>query len=220
MLGMNTPPFTSICWIFRFVSARSRFVTDWMRWICLFVAVVVQLYQFSRAESPLQSINCAVWGNTSEKYGNRNDIFRWNASLVQATWCWRKIPWTPPPSSPPSQSQTRTISKTIVLISVCPSFPPKFYFYFFPWVYFGSSTRTGSENRFSGAKTIDEKGRRMNGHNENPCMRHEDCYVLKLLCAHTFLQRANAIIVIKFPGMPTKMNTMHAAVAKCSSPFG
>lgn len=59
MLGMNTP-FTSICWIFRFVSARSRFVTGWMRWICLFVAVVVQLYQFSRAESPLQSINCAV----------------------------------------------------------------------------------------------------------------------------------------------------------------
>lgn len=36
----------------------------------------------------------------------------------------------------------------------------------------------------------------------------------------TFLQRANAIIVIKFPGMPTKMNTMHAAVAKCSNPSG
>lgn len=30
----------------------------------------------------------------------------------------------------------------------------------------------------------------------------------------TFLHRANAIIVIRFPGIPTRMNTMHAAAAK------
>lgn len=36
----------------------------------------------------------------------------------------------------------------------------------------------------------------------------------------TFLQRAKAIIVIKFPGIPTRMKTMHAAVAKYNSPAG
>lgn len=38
--------------------------------------------------------------------------------------------------------------------------------------------------------------------------------------ALTFLHRANAMIVIKFPGTPTSMKTMQTAVAKCSSPDG
>lgn len=40
---------------------------------------------------------------------------------------------------------------------------------------------------------------------------------IKLL---TFLHRANAIIVIKFPGTPTNIKTMHTAVAKCNNPDG
>lgn len=36
----------------------------------------------------------------------------------------------------------------------------------------------------------------------------------------TFLHLANAIIVIKFPGTPTNMNTMHVADAKCNKPDG
>lgn len=36
----------------------------------------------------------------------------------------------------------------------------------------------------------------------------------------TFLHLANAIIVIRFPGTPTNMNTMQVADAKCSKPDG
>lgn len=36
----------------------------------------------------------------------------------------------------------------------------------------------------------------------------------------TFLHRAKAIMVIRLPGTPTNMNTMHVADAKVSKPFG
>lgn len=36
----------------------------------------------------------------------------------------------------------------------------------------------------------------------------------------TFLHRAKATIVIRLPGIPTRMKQMHAAVAKYNSPAG
>lgn len=36
----------------------------------------------------------------------------------------------------------------------------------------------------------------------------------------TFLHRANAIMVIRLPGTPTNMNTMHVAEANVNKPLG
>lgn len=44
--------------------------------------------------------------------------------------------------------------------------------------------------------------------------------VFVIVVVLTFLHRANATIVIKLPGTPTNINTMHVADAKCNNPVG